>query len=276
MVLINGQPGSVVDISDRGFQYGDGLFETILIRDNKPIFLAEHLQRLMRGCRALGIPPPEHQMLSDEARHLSRQATGPAVLKIMVTRGAGGRGYKQPETVNPTRVLSLHPFPDYPADYAKKGIKTRFCHTRLGLNPALAGLKHLNRLEQVIARAEWQDSDIQEGIMLGHDGYVREGTMTNIFFVKNRRLFTPDLSQAGIAGIIRGLVLSSEHGANASVMATREYDLLNADEIFVCNSIVGVWPVVQLEKWPFPVGPTTRQIQTWLKVTEHENTLVGH
>ncbi len=276
MVLINGQPSTVINVSDRGFQYGDGLFETILIRENKPLFLSEHLQRLMQGCQTLGIPLPGLQILRDESFQLSRQVAGAAVLKIMVTRGSGGRGYNPPETINPTRALSLHPLPQYPDDYAHNGIKARFCHTRLGLNPALAGMKHLNRLEQVIARAEWQETDIQEGIMLGYDGYVREGTMTNIFFVKHRRLFTPDLSQAGIAGIIRGLVLSSKHGVNVSVTAASQFDLLNADEMFVCNSIVGIWPVVQLEKWQFPVGPITRQIQTWLKEIEHENLLVDH
>jgi len=276
MVLINGQPSTVIAVSDRGFQYGDGLFETILIRDNKPVFLAEHLQRLMQGCQTLGIPLPGQQILWDEAHQLSCQSAGSAVLKITVTRGSGGRGYKQPETINPTRVLSLHPLPEYPADYADKGIKARFCLTRLGLNPALAGIKHLNRLEQVMARAEWQETDIQEGIMLGYDGYVREGTMTNIFLVKKQTLVTPDLSQAGVAGIIRRLLLSSEHGINASVTAVSPLDLRNADEIFVCNSIVGIWPVAQLEQWSFPVGPITRQIQTWLKGIEHENALIGH
>lgn len=271
MVLINGQAGTSVEVTDRGFQYGDGLFETIAVRDKKPLFLAEHLQRLILGCRTLAIPLPNLPTLTDECLSLCRQTTGRAILKIIITRGVGGRGYQQPEIIQATRVVSLHPFPSHPQNYCTSGIRTRFCQTRLGLNPALAGIKHLNRLEQIIARSEWHEPDIQEGIMLGHDGYVYEGVMSNIFYGKGQRLFTPDLSQAGIAGIIRGLVLSSRHSIGVTVTPTSQSDLLKADELFVCNSVIGIWPVVQLENQAFPIGRLTRRIQAWLEEREHEN-----
>ncbi len=275
MVLINGQPAMRVDVADRGFQYGDGLFETLAIRNQTPLFLAEHLQRLIAGCQKLAIPLPDLDVLVDEARRLALTVSAAAVLKIIVTRGGGGRGYNQPEIIKPTRVLSLHPFPVYPDDYAKIGINTRFCHTRLGLNPALAGIKHLNRLEQVIARAEWRDTTIQEGIMLGLDGYVREGTMANIFYAKNQHLYTPDLSQAGIAGIIRALLLSSRHGIEVSVLPVSPADLCHAEEVFVCNSIIGIWPVVQLADRRFSIGPVTRHMQTWLEKLSDETVPAG-
>jgi 4-amino-4-deoxychorismate lyase len=192
-------------------------------------------------------------------------------LKIIVTRGSGGRGYKQPDPIQPTRVLSLHPFPEYPPRYWTDGISARVCQTRLGANPALAGIKHLNRLEQIIARAEWQDNQIQEGLMLCADGFVIEGTMSNVFLIKDRKLYTPDLSQAGIAGIIRGLVLSCGHGINTTVTRITIDDLLNADELFVCNSVIGIWPVRLMENRPIPVGPITLQLQAWLHGLQDEN-----
>lgn len=269
--MVNGQPSTVIAITDRGFQYGDGLFETLAVNNRKPVFLSQHLQRLITGCQRLGIPAPQTETLIDEARHLCRQTSAPAVLKIIVTRGSGGRGYQQPDPIKPTRVLSLHPFPEYPAHYWTCGIVSRFCQTRLGSNPALAGIKHLNRLEQIIARAEWRDNDIQEGLMLGNDGFVLEGTMSNVFYLKNQQLYTPNLSRAGIAGIIRGLVLSCGHGINATVTQVTVDNLLDADELFVCNSVIGIWPVRLLGNRSIPVGPLTRQIQTWLHELQHEN-----
>ena len=190
MILINGVSKQHIEISDRGFQYGDGLFETIEVRDGQAVFLERHLERLNAGCHRLHIPFPGAELLSFEVKKLCREkACGigsvRAVLKIIVTRGSGGRGYRQPDVIQPTRVLSLHPYPDYPEIYKEQGIVVRFCSTCLGLNPSLAGIKHLNRLEQVMARFEWNDPAIQEGLMLDVNGHVIEGTMTNLFYVKN-------------------------------------------------------------------------------------------
>ena len=183
MMLVNGECREHIEISDRGFQYGDGLFETIKVINGQPVFLDRHIERLDTGCRRLYIPFPGAELLTLEAQKLC-QYSNKAVLKLILTRGSGGRGYRQPEVIQTTRVLSLHPFPDYPDSYNEQGITARFCNTCLGLNPALAGIKHLNRLEQILARAEWADSDIQEGIMMDMDEHVIEGTMTNLFLYK--------------------------------------------------------------------------------------------
>jgi 4-amino-4-deoxychorismate lyase len=271
MLLVNGAIQTNVEISDRGLQYGDGLFETIAIRNNSPLFFQEHLQRLAEGCSRLKIPQPDLQVLSSEAQQLCQQ-NSEAVLKIIITRGSGGRGYKQPETLSPTRILSLHPFPIFPKDYPLHGIHARFCQTPLGITPALAGIKHLNRLEQVLARAEWQDDDIQEGLMQDVNGNLIEGTMSNLFWVKNGQLFTPALVNSGVAGIIRKLVimLSSQHGMSVQEQNLTQTQLLAADEIFVCNSIIGIWPVIRLANHDFAIGPKTRQIQIWLDELAHE------
>lgn len=270
-MLINGEHTDSIHIADRGLQYGDGLFETIAVNRKQPVFLSQHLERLITDCRKLKIPPPDTRILTEEAYQLCQHADA-AVLKIIVTRGSGGRGYKQPESIQPTRILSLHPFPDYPSSHRQNGVQVRFCQTRLGLNPALAGIKHLNRLEQVMARAEWQDPAIQEGIMQDVNGYVIEGTMTNIFLVKQDQVFTPALDRSGVAGIIRRLIvmLSSRYDLWVIEKNITKNELLNADEIFVCNSVIGIWPVAQLENQSFPVGMTTKRIQTWLHEFQHE------
>ncbi|MDD1613864.1 MAG: aminodeoxychorismate lyase [Methylococcaceae bacterium] len=271
MILVNGECRGHIEISDRGFQYGDGLFETIAVTSGQPVFLGRHIDRLKAGCRRLYIPFPGTELLTFEAQKLSQHSSN-AVLKLILTRGSGGRGYRQPDVIQTTRVLSLHPFPDYPDIYKEQGIVARFCDTRLGLNPGLAGIKHLNRLEQVLARAEWTDPDIQEGLMLDMNDHVIEGTMTNLFYVKNETLYTSSLSLAGVAGIMRGIIMamSSEHDISVIEHTFTKDELLSANEVFVCNSIVGIWPVKQIAKTCFPVGVRTRQLQTWLAQFQDE------
>lgn len=277
MILVNGECREHIDVTDRGFQYGDGLFETIAITNGQPVFLDRHLDRLEAGCRRLYIPFPGSELLIFEAQKLSQHSNN-AVLKLILTRGSGGRGYRQPDVIQTTRVLSTHPFPDYPDSYKEQGIVARFCDTRLGLNPALAGIKHLNRLEQVLARAEWTDPDIQEGIMLDMNEHVIEGTMTNLFYVKKDILYTSSLLLSGVEGIIRSLIIakSSEFGISVMERAFTKDELLSADEIFVCNSIIGIWPVRQIVKKCFPVGTRTRQLQTCLAQFQNEAVSGGY
>ncbi len=265
MILINGKNCTELSVSDRGFQYGDGLFETIEVLNTYPILIDSHLTRLASGCKKIGIPAPDKQLLLHEAATLSQNISH-GVLKIIITRGSGGRGYKPPDVIEPTRILSRHPFPDYSPSFRQHGITARFCQHRLGLNPALAGLKTLNRLEQVLARAEWNSPEIQEGIMLDLNGYVIEGTISNVFFVKNDILYTPLLTQTGIAGIMRDFAMQTATANGVKVeqgLFTAE-QLLAADEVFVTNSIIGIWPVKQLESQFFPVGKVTHSLQTSL------------
>ncbi|MDD5268893.1 MAG: aminodeoxychorismate lyase [Methylococcales bacterium] len=275
MILINGECREHVEISDRGFQYGDGLFETIAVTSGQPVFLKRHLDRLNAGCQRLYIPFPGAELLTFEAQKLSQNSTK-AVLKLILTRGSGGRGYRQPEVIQTTRVLNLYPFPDYPDIFKEQGIIARFCDTRLGLNPGLAGIKHLNRLEQILARAEWTDPEIQEGIMLDRDGHVIEGTMTNLFYIKDDALYTPSLSLAGVAGIIRDIIMaiSIDHGMSVIDHTFTKNELLTADEVFVCNSIIGIWPIKQIATTCFSAGKWTRQIQAWF--TQFQNEATGH
>ncbi|WAR45678.1 aminodeoxychorismate lyase [Methylomonas rapida] len=262
MFLLNGERRHCVDVSDRGFQYGDGLFETIEVFQSKPLFLPRHLKRLQKGCERLLIPLPELTLLEDEAAQLC-VGVERAVLKIIVTRGSGGRGYRQPDSIVPTRLLGLHPFPQYPDCFQRDGIVARFCEQRLAINPVLAGIKHLNRLEQVLARAEWRSDDVQEGLMLDYDEHVVEGTMSNLFFVKNGVLHTPLLVNCGITGIVREIVIDFAL-CNNIVVCEQQFDkqsVLAADEVFVTNSVIGVWPIRRIDRQCFGVGRITRTIQ---------------
>jgi len=264
MYLLNGESKDSISFSDRGFQYGDGLFETIEVINGSPVFLDQHLQRLLKGCEKLLIPPPALALLRQEAFEVSSQASSAqAVLKLIVTRGSGGRGYRQPETINTTRLFSLHPYPEYSESFKQLGITARFCRTSLGLNPALAGIKHMNRLEQVIARSEWDSADIQEGFMLDVMGNVIEGTMSNIFLVKNNCLITPIISHCGVEGILRNIVINLASQAHIDVIdkVISKEDVYSADELFITNSIIGIWPVKQIEDKQFLIGQLTRQLQ---------------
>lgn len=272
MILLNGENKDRIEITDRGLQYGDGLFETILVKLGRPVFLDQHLDRLYAGCHRLQITPPSKDLMAAEISHLcnlwisAHNSEDLAVLKIIITRGSGGRGYRLPDTDAATRILSMHTYPDYPAGFAEQGVVMRVCDLRLGHNTALAGIKHLNRLEQVMARAEWNDASVQEGLLLDTEGHVIEGTMTNVFFVKNDCIYTPQLMKCGVAGVMRGVILTLCTEQNYSFVEQEFFidDLLCAEEIFICNSVIGIWPVKQLGATELTAGRWTHSLQSLL------------
>lgn len=274
MYLLNGQVNHFIDVADRGFQYGDGLFETIEVENGVPIYLKQHLERLLKGCTVLKIPPPTLETLKQEAIQLALSAgSKKAVLKLILTRGSGGRGYRQPESIETTRLFSFHPFPEYPESYQQQGIAVKFCQTRLGLNPGLAGIKHLNRLEQVLARSEWNSADIQEGLMLDINGLVIEGTMSNVFIVKNNCLYTPLIQQCGVSGVLRNIIilLARENNIRIVEKVLTKSDIDSANEVFVSNSIIGIWPVKAIENKTYTVGSITQQLQVLLLAFKKED-----
>lgn len=260
-VLINGRRGGVLDASDRGLQFGDGVFETIAVRDGRPEFWTEHMERLREGLQRLGIAFQDPETLLSEAMTVARGTDGPGVLKIIVTRGPAGRGYAPSPEGRPTRVVALHPAPPDIGERRRRGVRVRWCRTRLATNPALAGIKHLNRLEQVLARAEWNDPDIAEGLMLDTSGRVIAATACNLFVARGGVLITPDLTDCGVAGIMRRVMMERAHanGLDVTVRDLAPGDVTSADEIFLTNSLVGVWPVARLEERQFGVGPLTRR-----------------
>lgn len=245
--LINGFEIDCLTVADRGLQYGDGLFETLAVREGEPCLWQEHFDRLVRGADRLGIPCPPWKLLLRECRLLAAgESTG--VLKIILTRGSSSRGYGPPETPQPVRILTLHPCPDYPVAWEEQGVDVIFCRTPLGENPVLAGLKHLNRLEQVLARSEWRDPGIAEGLMQDGRGRIIGGTLSNLFLVHAGRLLTPRLDTCGIAGTVRNLVLriAGAFGIEVLERDIMRADLAVADGLFLTNALLGVWPVRRL------------------------------
>lgn len=274
MILINGQPENRIPVSDRGLQYGDGLFETLAFRNGELELLEQHIMRLQLGCKRFNLTFQQVDSLRAELAMLCAQTAEDSVIKIILTRGSGGRGYKAPLENEAIRIISSHSMPEYPAAN-QSGVTVRLCEQRLGLNPTLAGIKHLNRLEQVLARSEWDDRTISEGLMLDINENLIEGTMSNLFIVKNYQLITPALTQAGIAGIMRSKVMEI---ADSMSIACHEKtltvnDLLDADEVFLTNSIIKLWPVKTLlhndtnKHWQH--GALTQQIQNILENLAH-------
>lgn len=258
--IVNGRENGCIAISDRGFQYGDGVFETLAVWRGEPLAWESHLERLSMGCARLAIPMPAAALLHQESASLCGGIER-AVLKITLTRGEAGRGYRH-EAGAPTRVISVWPWPQYPKSHREQGVRVRLCETRISNQPRLAGIKHLNRLEQVLARAEWGD-EFAEGLMLDAQGVVVGGTMTNLFVVVGDTLVTPELAQSGIAGVTRRLVMecARELGWACREEGIAPEALLQADELFLTNSIIGVWPIAEYQQRRFTVGDKTRAIQ---------------
>jgi len=261
VTLVNGAPGESVSVHDRGFQYGDGLFETMALVNGAPLLWDRHMQRLFHGAARLGINAPPESLLRHEAEQLGRGAER-AVLKIMLTRGVSGRGYAPDKQAQTTRTVSLSPWTDYPAEQHTHGVAAQFCRTMISRNQATAGIKHLNRIEQVLARAELE-KDCREGLMCDEFGRVIEGTMTNLFIVSQDRLLTPKLSYSGVEGIMRGLVLerAAELSLETRVIDINKSDVLQADEVFLTNSLIGLWPVRRIETKEYPLGRMTQRVQ---------------
>jgi len=259
--LVNGEPVCCLDVADRGFNYGDGVFTTVAVRQGAPLFLSRHLARLQADAASLGLPFPGIPVLEGEARRLCAQHPA-SVLKIVLTRGVGGRGYRLPAQSAGNRVLSTHPLPDFPAGVRESGVKARICALSLGLNPRLAGIKHLNRLEQVLARAEWGSEEAMEGLVLDYEGFLVEGVASNVFLVCDGGLRTPLLDRCGVAGVMRGLVMEAARAAGLAVSEARlrPDDAFRADEIFLTNSVIGVWPVCDLGGVALPAGGIARRL----------------
>ena len=261
-MLVNGKLGNLISIRDRGLLYGDGVFRTLRATQGKAQHWPLHYQKLQHDCAALGIVCPDATLLSAELNDLLAQHPD-GVVKLIVTRGEGARGYAPPACTKPTHLWDVAPLPDYPADWASHGIKARVCQLRLSQQPRLAGIKHLNRLENVLAAAELNDADIAEGILLDISGNVIEGTRSNLFMVQDGTLRTPNLSHCGVAGIQRERVMqwADTHNVPCRVEPFGLEELLAADEVFLVNSVIGLWPVRELQERNWSRHPLAIRVQ---------------
>ncbi|HEU5339540.1 MAG TPA: aminodeoxychorismate lyase [Sulfuricaulis sp.] len=260
-LLVNGSAEGNVSALDRGFQYGDGIFETLAVENGEPLLWDKHLRRMHNGAARLGIQAPSVELLQHESGQVCRGASR-GVLKIVITRGISERGYAPSTGVEPTRTVGLLPWPDYPAQRRTHGVSVQFCHTLISRHNRLAGLKHLNRLEQILGRMELKD-DCAEGLMQDEYGHVIDGTMTNLFMVVHGSLITPDLTHSGVEGVMRAVVLENAAALSipCNITVLTRADILAAEEIFLTNSLIGLWPVCRIQTREYPVGRITQRIQ---------------
>ncbi len=264
--------GSRVDsipVDDRGLQYGDGLFETIAIRDARPRFWSAHVDRLTSGAERLGLTLPVANILQrdlERALALTTINTGFCTAKIVITAGVGPRGYRR-EAGRPTRTLvGVFDGAELPRDHYAEGVETVLCETPMSDQPLLAGLKTLNRLDQVLASREWESGDAFDGLMCDSAERLVCGTRTNLFLIRDNQIMTPALDRCGVAGIMRRQILDGLSGNQIECAVTDipAAALDDADEVFVCNSQIGVLPVRRCGTRSWPVGEGTQSIMAMM------------
>jgi 4-amino-4-deoxychorismate lyase len=241
MALVNGVPGASVAVNDRGLHYGDGVFETITCADGQPRWLERHLRRLAMGCVRLQIAPPDPQVLRAE---ITGQAEGTTrcIVKVIVTRGVGSRrGYRPAGDEQTTRVLMRYDWPqDEPAQW-----RVNLSAVRLGTSPMLAGIKHLNRLEQVLAQQAAAAEGLHEVLLRDGAGHVVSGSMANLFVPLASELLTPAIVDCGVAGVMRSLVIESapQLGLRVREVALTSDFLTTVPAMFLTNVRLGLQPV---------------------------------
>lgn len=261
----NGQAIASLALDDRAAQYGDGVFETIAIRDGMPRLLDAHIARLQSACARLGLACPAPATLRAElavALAATSVATGFATAKLVIVAGGVARGYRRPADAETLLRVGIFPAAPLTPQHYHDGVDTLLCNTRLAEQPQLAGIKSLNRLEQILARSEWSDREF-EGLLCDAGGRLICGTMSNVFLAKQSTLVTPAITRCGVAGIMRGHVLGLLHaaGIDCEVRDVARAELFAAEEVFLTNSQVGVVPVRRCATQQYTIGALTRRTQ---------------
>jgi 4-amino-4-deoxychorismate lyase len=266
-VLIDGQrfdaSSASVPVLERALHYGDALFETMACLEGRPRLLERHLRRLALGCNRLGLEAPPAGLLASELADLAR-GTSRAVIKLLLTRGVAlARGYALAGGERPRRIALRYAWPHEDSAAQVEGVRVRLATLRLGENPALAGIKHCNRLEQVLARREWTDPTIAEALLFSSSGALVSGTLSNVFLVQGSKLLTPLIDRCGVAGVMRGLVLEMASAAGIPAQERRldAAELETAEELFLTNAVNGIRPVRELAGVRRARGPVTRVLQ---------------
>ena len=265
----NHKPVEMVPIDDRGFQYGDGLFETIAIRGGRPRLWQFHMERLASGCERLGIRMPAEQNLReqlDAALNGGAAGAGSGTVKIILSAGTGPRGYARVEGIEPRIFIGVFPSNVLSRSAYEEGVDLMVCETRLAGPSVLAGLKTLNRIEQVFGRNECVAANAFEGLMVDAEERVICGTMSNVFIVTDHTVITPALTRCGVAGVMRRLVLESFVASDKAIVIrdVALTELRQSDEVFLSNSQFGVVPVRRCEDRQWSPGDSTRECQRLL------------
>ena len=264
-------------LSDRGLAYGHGLFESIHYIEGEFPLQSRHLARIQNDAGRLGIRIPLSRLssaLSAFQDILLKQSISEGVVKIIVTAGSGGRGYDSLGADTPRIIFRHSILPSDLEDYRNLGVSLWRCNHRLATSTQLAGIKHLNRMEQVLAANEGHSSDCHDGLMMNNDGLVVETTRANIFFREaSGDWVTPDLSSSGVSGVMRSLLIEEIFpliGVCPKIGFIKISDIEAYDELFICNSVRGIVPVVGVRQpdnqstAELEIGRVTRELQSML------------
>ncbi len=284
--LINGEFSKHISVIDRGLSYGDGLFETMswsYLDDEKVLgveFWDRHMERIKQGCSITKIKLPPTEILINYKEKILNECLGKGikngVLKIVITRGIGGRGYKFEKEIVPTVIFLSFPSKEISKKALNTGVKLRFCEFPIFENSILAGLKHLNRIDSVMARSEWEEDEFFDGIMLDNSENIIDGTMTNVFFSKNNVLYTPIIKKSGINGIMRQVVIDNAKLFFKGVceIEIKRNTISTFDEMFITNSLIKILPVSHLSNKKFKTTNATKEmIQFFFKKNKRSKNL---
>lgn len=252
MKWVNGEARSALAVGDRAVQFGDGCFTTARIRAGNVELFNAHQQRLKQGCERLLITGVDWHALSQEMKQAARDHDE-GVLKVIISRGVGGRGYSALDCGEPTRIMIISPYPQHYQQLKQSGARLAVSPVRLGKNPLLAGIKHLNRLEQVLIRTQLDLTEADEALVLDTDGMLVECCAANFFWRIDNQVFTPDLSTSGVNGVQRQKVMqrASELGFSVSEVRAGIDVMATAEEVLITNALMPVIPVSQIEAWHY-------------------------
>jgi 4-amino-4-deoxychorismate lyase len=258
IVFIDGQKQDMVSIFNRNMQYGDGLFETCIAADNQILFWPLHFSRLKIGCEKLNINMIDEGLwLSDIKKAFEFSTKKNCIVKLILSRGNSLRGYAYKDDIEPVRIVIISEMyqplfnKEFSLEYAKSGYHS---------NPQLAGIKHCNRLEQILARSNLSSN---EAIMLDEKENIISVTQGNIYYIFGNKLLTPKLDRCGVVGSRRSLIL--ELAMSLKMEALESNISINqaqkADEVFISNSVIGIQPVHSIESYKLGKNPLTEKIQ---------------
>ncbi|SIR09168.1 aminodeoxychorismate lyase apoprotein [Shewanella morhuae] len=267
MIWVNGVAQANIDPTDRGIAYGDGLFATMRTGAEGVLFFETHQARLTAGAARLGFQWQMSEALQQQLQALAIEYPQHCI-KLIVTRGVGGRGYTPPETVKPTEIVSVHTIPSHYIQWQQRGICLKTSSIRLGLQPLLAGVKHLNRLEQVLIKSHPLPQGFDDWLVTDIEDNVIESSMANVFFIKGNCVFTPSLALCGVAGVMREQVMLAllEQNINIECLPVGAERLIEFDSAFITNSILGIVDVLAIDSLTFTRTPITAQLRQTLSL----------
>ena len=244
---INGQLATHIEVSDRALNYGDGIFTTILVKDRECRDLTAHLVRLQQGIKILEIAQIDFAALAQQLAEIAKEHSI-AVLKVLVSRGSGQRGYSCVGCDDPKVIVTLSDYPSHYLAFQAQGIALGVSTVALGLNPLLAGIKHLNRLEQVLIRQQIDKENQSDALVLDCQGFIVETAVANVFWVKDNIVYTPSLDLSGVSGIMRDNVIKclTEQGFQVQSDRYRLGSVISADEVFITNCLLGMVRVTSI------------------------------